>query len=193
MALTKVQVISNALTMIGKGPIIALGVDQTSSAAEQAFDFLFTSDISKNQWRFASKIVQLSALDETLPTILNWRYIYQLPGDYLSLIRLYPNIRRFEIYEDNTLYCNSNVLWLEYVFQPNITKVPNYFWEYFACKLGAYLALSSAVNPQISTYLDGQAAMKKFEAMAIDAKNRPQSPIADAPIIANRFIGYDFI
>lgn len=63
MALTKVQIISNALAQLGHAPVVSLiDQDELVVAAEQAFDMLLPSVLSANNWRFASKIEQLSFL-----------------------------------------------------------------------------------------------------------------------------------
>lgn len=189
MPSTKVQVISQALTLIGAPPIQSLE-DQNSivTAAVQAYDFLLPSSLQEGPWRFAVTIQQLSQLVEK-PVVQQWQYIYQLPANFLKTIHLYPQNYDFEFYENGKMYSNLiGPLWMEYVFQPVQENIPDYFNKYFAYELATYLALSSAQNVQYATYLAGQRDFQKAVAMSIDAKNRPQTPLWSCPIINNRYV-----
>lgn len=188
MALTKVQIISAALQVLGKKAINSLGQDDFTNSAETAFDFLLPAEMESSSWRFATKIIQLPQVVITLPIEVQWRYVYQLPGDYLRLTRLYPQTWAFEIY-GNQVYTtiNGNLL-LEYVALPDIGSLPASFVKYFIYAIAAWLAASNAQNPALTSYIEGKAQEYKMQAMAIDAQNRPQTPIQNHPMIDNRFV-----
>ena len=192
MPLTKVQIVSNAIALMGKKPITSL-VNQSDivTAAEQAFDMVYPSIMSKYFWRFATTIAQLSMLDIT-PVGGYWQYAYQLPGDYLKLIHLYPPNWDFEIYQDFQLYTNfqgnSQALYIEYQFLPLIQFLPDYFCEYLIYEIAAYLCLASAQSPQFFQALRPRADYLMQSALAADAQNRPQTPLQSAPMISRRYV-----
>jgi hypothetical protein len=190
MSLTQVQVISNALTLMGKKPINSISdkIDDITNAALQAYNFLLPSVISKAPWRFATQVVELSQL-VTAPVITQWAFSYALPGDFLKMIRQYPQNYAYEIYAGNIMYSNINgPLYIEYVFLPEQTAFPDYFNHYFVYELAAYLSLSNAQSPQFYQPLAQERDFLRAVAMAADAQNRPQSPIASAPMIQNRYV-----
>lgn len=192
--MTKVQIISYALMLLGKRQAISLvNQNDLTSQLESAFDFLFPAVISKGFWRFATRIVQLSQLQAT-PVGGYWLYAYQLPGDYLETVRIWPHMYDWEIFENNLFYTNYNAasgsqpLFMEYQFLPLIQNLPPYFTEYFATHIAATAALSNAQSVQYYQPLMQEARTLWGEAQAKDAQNRPQTPLQNAPMITRRFV-----
>lgn len=189
MALTKVQIISNAINLLNKGPITSISDGGVfSSAAESTFDYLYPSIISKSNWRFATKLIQLSLLVDE-PIVDNWTKIFQLPPDYLALHRTYPYTLDFTIYENKKLYTNLSEMKLEYRFLPAVTLLPDYFVEYLTYELAANLGLSGAASESLYTKLVEKANKRRREATATDAKSHPNTAIISNPIIDARFDG----
>ena len=193
MALTKVQVISNAISLLGKKPILSLdGQGDLVVAAEQAYDFLYPASLAENQWRFACKIIQLSQI--ALPPLPNtlvtndYRYAYQLPSDFIKTIRIWPQNYDWELFQNNILLTYlPNPVFMEYVCLPPPQLVPGYFWKYFVFEIAAYLALSSAQESQWYSVLEQKRGIQFAIACAADAQNRPQTPLASAPMITARY------
>jgi len=185
----KVQIISFALGLLGRKPIITLdNQNDITAAAEQAFDFLVPVILSKGQWRFATKIIQVSEL-EVDPIITYWKYSYQLPSDYLKMIRQYPHNYDFEMYDDLKMYSNvGGPLYIEYIFQPSISQFPPYFNEYLAYAIAENLALSNAHSVTFASKLAQDKGVIMAQALASDAQNRPQTPLMSQPIITNRAV-----
>jgi hypothetical protein len=193
MAFTRTQIISNAIALLGKGMINSTqGQSTLVDTAGQAFDFLLPCKLSQHFWRFATTIVQMAQLNQT-PVVTNWRYIYQLPGDYLETVRVYPQQYNWEIYQGTNqipvIYSNYNGnFWLEYVHIVDPTLLPNYFVHYFVYEIAHYLSLSSAQQTQYTPLLEKQRDYQLGIALAKDAQNRPQTPLASQPMITNRFV-----
>ncbi len=193
MAMTKVQIISNALALLGQKPINSLqNQNSITTSAEQAFDYLVPLILSTGFWRFATKIVQLSQL-VTTPIVTNWAYIYELPADYLKLVRQYPQNWAFEIYSDRQIYSNvQGPLYIEYIFQPDVGQLPYYFNDYLIYRIAERLALSNAQNVQFSEKLRQDMGIAMGVGLAADAQNRPQTPMVSQPIIADRAVSWYF-
>lgn len=187
MPYTKVQIISFALAKLGNKPVTSLdNQSELVSAAEQAFDFLFPLSLSEQQWRFACKIVQVSAL-VTEPVVSNWKYIYQLPSDYLKMIRQYPHNYSYEVYNLSQMYSNiAGPLYIEYMYQPTIASLPAYFCNYLCYRIAEHLALSNAHSVQFAQKLQGDMEIARTQALAADAQNRPNTPLVSKPMITNR-------
>lgn len=190
--LTKVQVISNAITIMGKKPILTLeNQGDLVTAAEQAFDFLFPAKLETSFWRFATTIVQLA---QVVPAPIGgyYFYAYKLPANFQKLVHLWPQNYDWDIYENNLLYSNfddsGQPLFLEYVFTPVYQNVPNYFWNYFVFELACYLCLSNAQTVQYFQALKPERDYQHAVAMAADCQNRPQFPLQSAPMITRRFV-----
>ena len=204
MGFTKIQIVSYALMLLGKKPAISLiNQNDLTTALENAFDFLYPAVMSKGFWRFATRIVQLTQLT-TAPVGGYWFYAYQLPGDYLEMVHLWPQMYGWEIYENGLLYSNYNAaastttnpqipgggqgLYCEYQFLPLITNLPPYFAEYFATHIAAIAALSNAQSVAYYQPLMAEARVLWGEAQAKDAQNRPQTQLQNAPMITRRFV-----
>lgn len=183
------SIISNTVTILGHQPISSLANgDQLIVSAEQAFDFLYPAILAQNNWRFATQIQQLSQSVEVPP--MPWKTIYLLPAGWLKTIRVYPQNYAWDIYENSKIYAQlQGDFFMEYVFQPDISKLPAHFVHYFAIELAAYLALSSAQRPDFYAQLEAKRISAYAMCAAIEAQNRPNFTQVTFPVINNRMLG----
>lgn len=191
MSLTKVQIISAAITLMGKKPILSL--DQQSdivTAAEQAFDYLLPAQLSSGFWRFATTIAPLSQLNFTPVPNFAWAYAFELPGDYLKMVRILPQNWDFEIFEHHVMYTNvTGPLYIEYVrMVDDIAQLPDYFSNWLIKAIAVELCLTSANSASYLSALKPERDFLLAVAMANDAQNRPQTPLISQPILQNRFV-----
>lgn len=186
MATSKSLIISNILSLLGHGPIISLDdADDITVAAEQAYDLLLPGVLSRNNWRFAIQIQQLGLSTETPPD--PWNSIYYLPAGYLKLIRLYPQIYDFDIYQNKKLYAGySGDLHMEYVFVPDAAYLPARFTEYFVYEVATYLSLSNAQRPDYYQVLEAKRVQAFAMAAASEAQNRPNFSQVSFPVLDKR-------
>ncbi len=188
MALTKVQIISNAITLLGHEPIITLDEEDSDAlvlAASQAFDMLLPASITECSWRFATQISQLTRLNEEVPPAW-WQAVYLLPSGYLGNIRVYPPNYNYEIYADSKIYSDwtgESPIFMEHLFLPDISRLPAWFVKYFVFEIAAYLALSNAQKTEYYSSLETKRANQMAIAMGIDAKNRPNYVMHDFPVL----------
>src|SRR5690606_24678298 len=137
------------------------------------FDMLLPALLSQNNWRFATQIQQLSQSVETPPD--PWKTIYLLPAGWLKTLRVYPNIYVWDIYENSKIYAQyQGEFFMEYVFTPDVSKLPSHFVLYFVKEIAAYLALSNAERPDYYQQLKADAVSSFAMAAAVEAQNRPQ-------------------
>ena len=192
MPLTKVQIISQALTVMGLKPIQNLtNQSDIVTAASAAFDYLLPNTLATGFWRFATTIVEL-AQSVTVPVGGYWMYAYPLPPNYLKHVHLWPHTYDFEGYENNTIYSNFNnqftPLFLEYIFAPPVQNIPDYFLKYFVYELAAYLSLSNAQKPEFYQVLEPRRMGELGIALAADAQNRPQTELKSQPVLSRRYV-----
>lgn len=189
MALTKTQAISLALLQLGHSPVVSLTEgDPLVTAAELAWDMLLPAVLSQGNWRFGTQISQLSLSTETAP--YPWTSVYLLPAGYLKMLRIYPNIYLYDIYKDQKIYTQfDNELFMEYVFQPDVSQLPMHFVQYMVYEVAAYLALSNAQSAPFFSVLEGKRVQMQAMAHAIETQNRPQFSQVSFPVLNNRFIG----
>lgn len=189
LAQSKVNIISNAISLLGHAPITSLtNGDQMVVAAEQAFDMLLPAILAQNNWRFATQIQQLSQSVEVPP--IPWQAIYLLPAGWLKTIRVYPNIYVWDIYENSKIYAQYSGDWfMEYIFQPDISKLPSHFIQYFVYEIAAYLALSSAQRPDFYAPIEAKRITAYAMCAAVEAQNRPNFTQVTFPVLNNRMLG----
>jgi hypothetical protein len=135
MALTKTQIVSLAVMLLGHKPIQTLdNADDLVTACDQAYDMLLPSVLSTGNWRFSMQIQQLTLSPMIPDPNTNWQNIYYLPAGYLKNIRIIPQNYVYEIYAGGLIYCNwgtQSPVFMEYAFLPDVSLLPMYFVNYF--------------------------------------------------------------
>ncbi|MDH5182455.1 MAG: hypothetical protein OEX12_01075 [Gammaproteobacteria bacterium] len=186
---TKVDIVSNALVLIGHPTISSFDPDQGSGATVGSA--LYTTTLryllSTTYWRFAIKQQSLNRL--TAAPISGWQYAYQLPTDYITLHKVSPRCE-YQIFEDK-LYCNVTTLTADYSFLPADTSLPDYFVQAFQYKLASDFAIAVTNDTQKSQLYESKYRQEIRSAMAADAKSHPPEPIMDQPFTDVRFYGGD--
>jgi len=175
--------------MLGHAPIVSLtNQDSMITAAEQSFDMLLPAILSQNNWRFATQIQQLSESIEVPPD--PWKTIYLLPAGWLKTIRVYPNIYTWDIYENSKIYAQFQGEWfMEYIFVPDISKLPAHFTYYFTFEIAAYLALSTAQQSAYFSVIESKRVTAYAMCAAVEAQNRPNFSQVTFPVLNNRQLG----
>jgi hypothetical protein len=185
---TKVEIVSLAIGLLGHAPVITLDEgdsDSLTTAAEQAFNFLLGASLAKSNWRFATRISQLTNLVET--PVTHWNSVWQLPAGYLKHIKLWPTPRYdYEIYEDRKIYAmwgTGEEIFMEHIFQPDVSRLPAWFVEYFIYEIATFLSLSNAKKTEFFSVLKAEKTQALAVAMGIDAQNRPNQSQVDIPML----------
>jgi hypothetical protein len=85
MAASEVQIANRALQKLGEQSIIALNEDTTrAQEMNRAFGSVRDGELNRHRWRFSFERVSLPAL--VAVPIADYRYQYQLPGDFIRLL-----------------------------------------------------------------------------------------------------------
>ena len=183
---SKIQLISNALILIGDLPITSLsGNSRAETVASNLYDNIVQNELSKFRWGFARKQAQLSLTVDT-PIGTEWQSIYQLPADMLVLIKLDPSIP-YQILGDK-VYCNySGNLYCDYVANVSETEWPPYFAKMIEYALAMDFAPSIRDSAASMQTLSQQYLISSRMARYTDSQQHPQTPIQDQPFINVRY------
>lgn len=184
---SKVDIVSNALLLVGHTAISSFDADQGAGATvgSALYDTTLQYLLSTTYWRFSVKQQQLSRLSAT--PLKNWQYAFQVPTDAITIHRVTPRVN-YQIFEDK-LYSNANELYADYTYQVAAEDLPQYFVQIFQYKLAADFAISITNDVQKNALYEQKFAREIKIAMAADAKSHPPEPILDQPFTDVRLYG----
>ena len=183
---SKIQLISNALILIGDPPITSLeGNSRAQTVANNLYDNIVQNELTKYRWGFARKKIQLDLTTE-VPVGTEWQSIYQLPADLLFLIKINPQVP-YGLYGDK-LYCNaSSAIFADYIYNAPESTWPVYFSKMIEYALAMDFAPSirdsaASMDANARQYINA-SRMARFT----DSQQYPVVPITDRPFINVRF------
>lgn len=185
MAFSKIQLISNALILLGDEPISSLSDSGAGAkAGANLYESSYLSMLSSHRWNFATKKTTLSRLAEAPKN--EYKYQYQLPTDIVNLITTYP-VSTYRIIGDK-LYSDSSSIDIDYVYKVTEDKFPAYFIKPFEYYLAVQLCI-----PVTEDYNKLEIMNRMFEresrlARYSDSQQQPSVPIQDDPYIRVRVI-----
>ena len=186
---SKVDIVSNALLLVGHTAISSFDADQGAGATvgSALFDSTLQYMLSTTYWRFSVKQQQLSRLSAV--PLANWQYAHQIPVDSITIHRLTPRCN-YQIFEDK-IYSNQQDLWADYTYQVGAEALPLYFVKCLEYKLAADFSISISNDVSKKQIWESQYQNEIRIAMAADAKSHPPEAIQDQPFTDVRY-GFDF-
>ena len=180
-----IKLISNALILIGDLPVTSLsGNSRAETVANNLYDNIVQNELSKFRWGFARRKAQLALTTDT-PIGNEWRQIYQLPTDLITLINVNQAIP-YQIYSDK-LHCNYNgSLYIDYTANVAEGEFPVYFAKMIEYALAMDFATSirdssASLSENASKYANA-SRMARFT----DSQQHPTEPLRSQPFIAVR-------
>ena len=183
---TDIEIMSTAVVLLGKKAFTTIDdADEFAVGVQKFYDLLVESELAQNAWKFCKGHVQLSQVAGFDPDFAEFNTAYDLPADFLSLVRLYPNIN-YQIFERRIYTSGTGVLKLEYNRDVPVTRWSAPFKEYMVYALAAKLAPAVTENPQIAQQMKSERDLVRTTALYIDAQNSPNQPIQRNPWIAVR-------
>lgn len=184
---SKIDIISNALILIGDTPINSLtGNDRRQVVASNLYDNIKLSELSKHYWGFAQREAQLAKLVST-PTSDRWNSIYQLPTDLVLLINVYPNVPYKVVGKQIYTNLNGGKFTVDYV-----ANVPESEWPPFFVKMMEY-ALAKDFATSIRDSASARAEMTNEYVNAsrmarfADSQQRTQVSMQISPFTSVRY------
>lgn len=183
---SKINLISNALILIGDQPINSFtGNERRQVVSVNLYDNIVQFELSKHRWGFARRKAQLSLLvDEPIDD--DWRSIYQLPTDLITLIKLNPNTN-YQIYGDKVYSNLSQTLHCDYIRNVGESEWPIYFSKMIEYALAKDFAPAIRDSAAAKQDLKNDYLAASSMARYTDSMQHPQTPIVDRPFINVRF------
>ena len=182
------EIISNAYALINQvGVQNSSAAGASSAAALSLFNMLSYSDLSSNNWRFNTKVQQLSQVANFNPNYQSYTAAYYCPPDMIALRNLYPGTLNYQIYGNQIWTSTYDTLSAEYRAWVPVSLWPAYYSNYFTYKLAENLAASIASNIGMFKAITQLKLEAAAIAMAVDAQNRPQQAFQNFPSLMNRF------
>lgn len=188
MALTKVDILNIALDRIGaKGISAETDKHESARIASRHYEFVLNDLLTRNDWSFAKTGIVLSPTTNT--PINGYSYQFQLPGNFLHVVRVTPQgmaeLRQPQHYEyeihDGYIYTNITPIYLLYINKDvfNSThKFPPYFAQALALAVAAsMLTVFEPSQSGIEMYTTlAERALKKAIYLDSRMKSRMQVP-----------------
>ena len=184
---SKIDLISNALILIGDTPINSLtGGSRRETVANNLYDNIVQNELTKHRWGFARKQAQISRLTDPPVDTTRWKTVYQLPTDLLFLITVSPD-SNYQVYGDK-VYSNSNqALYADY-----IANTPEDEWPVYFAKMIEYaLAMDFAASIRDSSAARGEMAAAYVNASRMarftDSQQYPTELVRSNPFVNVRY------
>lgn len=181
---SKIQLISNALILLGDAPISSLtDVGAGAIAGANLYESSYQNLLSIHRWRFAVKKAMLSRL--TAKPMSDYMYQFQLPTDIIKLVKV-DGGRDFDIFEDK-IFTNYPSVIVDYVYRVDENFLPSWFIKTFEFFLAAQFAIPVTGNTtRANEYLTMYTQQLKI-AKHIDSAERPSRPIQSNPFLEARY------
>jgi len=183
MALTKFDIASSALIMIGASPVASFTAPD--SAEQQACALLYQSCVdhwlSLYPWRFASRTTELSKRPESPPPT-EWQSTYIAPSGFKAIQKVVTgpgNIHQpslpFDRFENEirTNYTGTEKLWCIHTYEPPISYWPGYFVQLI--EYGLAHKLSFAISGKLDLQADLAKSVELYFRLAKNADSRQQT------------------
>jgi len=182
---TKIGTISNALLLIGDKTINSLDEGSfRATVASNLYDNIYESELMSHPWGFCRKMQTLALTTQT-PVTSEWRNIYQIPTDLISIFRVHPR-SDYEIYGDK-IYSNQPSLVLDYHSKIPESQWPNYFAKLMEYALAKEFAIPIREDTGMAQLMNQLYIGQGQKSRAVESKQRIQRPIQSQPFIQARY------
>jgi hypothetical protein len=182
----KLDIFSRVLVKLGQRPLLSLNDQRPEQrAVDRVYDSAVRYMIESALWKFASQSEQMFPAPGVWPRG-GLNYAYQLPADYVRIIRISDN-NRFRptlvdfCIENGFIFCDCVPLYLQYVSNDiqhgfNLGIWPQSFADALVDELAVRTApyLTSAGAPKLAE-LKIEAKRSFYISKARDAVNQPES------------------
>lgn len=169
-----IEICSTALSMLGADEISTFQ-DETREAklCNRIYETIVRSCLAERNWSFSQNQVQLNKL--TAKPLFGFQSAFQLPSDYIRLAGKDGGVPH-QI-KEHYLYCDAEVIKVNYVFRVSEEKFPSHFSMYVIYSLCKILAVSLMEDENKSAYYEKQAFEQRKRAGLIDSQSNDLSAL----------------
>jgi len=183
MAFSSIQLVSNALILLGDQPINSFDEPGAGAkAGSNLYESTYLAMLSSHRWKFATKKVKLSRLTAT--PLNEYKYQFQLPTDYVLITTTYPRTD-YKLLEDK-LYSDYQEIEIDYIYKVPEDRFPSFFVKAFEYYLATQLAIPVTEDFNKMELMYKMYGIESAKARYSDAQSAPQVPIQDMPYIQAR-------
>ena len=189
MAVTKVDIASRALVLVGANPISSFTDNSTEALITNTiYEEVVESTLAESHWRFAMGQKQLSLLADA--PVTRYEYAYQMPSDpaviTIMTVTNSDNPIPYARYEDKIYlngYGSESKVFMDYVFRQDESLFPTYF------RLALIYKLASAYGGSLGRDTDLINSYEtKAERQLIKARNIASQETTTQKLNTTRFI-----
>lgn len=189
MAVTKVDIASRALVLVGANPISSFTDNSTEALITNTiYEEVVESTLAESHWRFAMGQKQLSLLADA--PVTRYEYAYQMPSDpaviTIMTVTNSDNPIPYARYEDKIYlngYGSESKVFMDYVFRQDESLFPTYF------RLALIYKLASAYGGSLGRDADLINSYEtKAERQLIKARNIASQETTTQKLNTTRFI-----
>lgn len=193
---SKEAIANMALSHLKIDPIISIDPpDADSKAAACAFkwyDQARLSALEAHPWGFAKKRANIAS--EAQAPLFEYLYKYQLPSDYVRMIRIGENWDSpngdFDIIGDFIEMNEAGPLQLVYVYDCKaVAKFSPKFRTYLSYIMASLMSYEMTGNASMKQNLENMAALELTTAAAVGGQNRTVRRIQTSKLKTSRFRG----
>lgn len=159
--MTDVEICNLALASIGEATQITSLSDGSTRANQCLLELQAAVDdlLSETDWQWCTKRVEIAA-SGTTPDF-GFSYQYNLPNDFVRLVKFFSNIHTFKIERDSSsnlvlLTDASGPLAMVYVYRANVSQMHPKMHQALRFLLASRLANSIAGNDNLSQIMEGK-------------------------------------
>ena len=186
---TRIEIISNALLLLGKPRIESIDAGGPAArAADQLFDMVLSNDLSSPNWRFATSVATLSLVAGPDLTFANYRYAFQLTADLLAIWRIWPKVP-YQVFGQRIYTQTSSPLQIEYRSSVALGNMPPSYLNYLTYLIADTLSGAITEDASVINKITTQMQIAKSQAMVVNAQNHPNQSIGSSTWIAARANG----
>jgi hypothetical protein len=181
LAISAVSISNMALVKLGQEPISALSQDtKNARLCNAVFATCRNEVLEGHPWAFATKTVELASV-VVEDTMSEYSYVYQLPADFLKMIRGEDWKQEFEI-RDAYLMANEEPLFIKYIWENTNTGTWSAsFAQCLSWRIAAEISYAVTKSNTVATSMMAGYAMSLKEARYNDAHKRsPEKPVIDS-------------
>lgn len=181
LAISEVSVSNLALVKLGQETISSLSQDTKQARVVNAvFEMCRNEVLEAHDWYFARKTVELASIDEE-DTLNIWQYVYELPADWIKMIKGEDDKQEFEI-RDGYLMADDEPLKIVYTFENTNPQQWSYsFAQCLSWRVAAETAYAFTQSNTVAETMMKGYLMSLQSARYNAAHNRtPVGPVIDS-------------
>lgn len=194
MPSAKTILVNRALDLVGKDALLDFDTDTSATARvmQRNYEPVMLRCLRRAEWSFAIKRVNLNPLASA--PVNEFSFAFQLPGDMLKMIKLFPTGIPYKI-ENGRILCDENAITIKYVSNEALTDPsicdPS-FAEYFAHELAVAVCYKFTDSVALRNELKKSAEEMFREAAAMFSQEDTDDPLPESNWVTARWtVGAD--